>query len=67
MVERGDGLGFLKGALHQFFVGGKFGGQDFEGDGALKLARVLSQINFSHPARAEQFENLVVTEGASQH
>ena len=57
----------LNGALHPLPVGSKFGGQDFEGNGPFELAHVLSEIDFSHPTRAEQFKNLVVAECASQH
>src|SRR6266496_6613604 len=52
MIERCRGLRFLNKAAHAVLFGGQLTRQDLQGDFAFELC-VLSQIHFTHSARAE--------------
>src|SRR5437762_6655556 len=60
VIERGGGDGFALKATHSFAVLSKLFGQQLERDLASEPL-VVRQINLSHPARAEEQEDLIVS------
>jgi len=61
MVEGRGGLGFLDEAPRPVAIRGELGGQQLESDFAVELS-VLSQIDLTHPAAAQEAENLIATD-----
>ena len=53
MIETGDGPCFTDEALHPFRIGRDFGGQNFQSDRAIQLARVLRKVHLAHPTGAD--------------
>src|SRR5258705_10116176 len=60
MVEGGRGLRLLHKTKHALTTGCQFGGQNFQGNIAIKLS-VLRQVDFSHSALAKLGQNFVTT------
>ena len=61
MVQAGDGLRFALEALLHFGVVGEMRREDLDRHGAVQ-PRVGRLVDFAHPARADQREDLVGTE-----
>src|SRR5438105_1646341 len=61
MIKRGDGLGFPDEAAEPVRIARSLDGQQLERHLAVE-ARILSQVNFTHPAGAERRENLIMAE-----
>lgn len=66
VIEGGGSAGFLEEAKTIFIGGGRGGGHDFEGDGAVE-AFVAGFVDGSHAALAELFEDPVMRECAADH
>src|SRR6266404_4188748 len=60
LVERRSEFCFLFETLHPPFVGSDVSRQDLQSYGAVE-SRVLSQVNFTHSARAKFLDNAVMT------
>jgi len=58
VIEGGGGTGFAFEAVQTILIGGKFGGKDFYGDGAVE-AGIVSAIDFAHSAGAKGALNFV--------
>ncbi|OGD20257.1 MAG: hypothetical protein A2W03_04290 [Candidatus Aminicenantes bacterium RBG_16_63_16] len=59
VVERGGGLGLLDEPLLSVGVGHSFGGEKFDGDGAVEVA-VLGFVDGAHAALADLLQDAVV-------
>ena len=66
MAQRSRGLGFAVEALASVFVLEQVGGEELEGDVAVKF-RVLGLVNVSHFPGAKLLRDLVVTDGLADH
>lgn len=66
MIESGQGLRLATEALETLGVGGQLGRQHLESDFAPQLG-VDGAENLAHPAGAELFDDLIVTDGGASH
>ena len=66
MIERREQLGLTLESIQPLSVARKFLGQHFDGHFAAELG-IPSSVDFSHAARTEGVEDLVVGKGASEH
>ncbi len=60
MIQRRGGVRFALETAEAFVVGGKFGGENFDGGAAAKLG-IAREVNFTHSARAQQADDFVGT------
>ena len=66
VVERRQQLGFALEPGEPVGVGGEVVGEDLDGDVALQLG-VTGAVDLPHTPRAERFQDLVMTEGCTDH
>ena len=62
MIEIGDGPGLADKALHPLRIGSDFGRQQFDGNRAIQLARILREIHLAHPTRTDVRTDFVTPE-----
>src|SRR5262245_50484532 len=65
MIETRDCPRFTDEALHSFRIGSDVGGQQFDSDRTVQLARVLGKVHLAHPTRADMSADLVTPEFCS--
>ena len=66
VVQSGDGTGFALEPLQALRAAGHLSGQDLDCDVAAE-ARVSSAVHHAHPALAELFSDLIMTQRLADH
>src|SRR6185312_4145253 len=66
MVQRGRSAGFSSKAFQNLRVARNISWQELEGDVPAKF-EVFSLVHYTHPARANLFQNAVMRNGAPNH